>query len=69
MEDIILVQNAADVLQVVSGRDASHCPGENGTEPEEFDGQKAKIWIKITNIREENMIKAENLLIRSNDSN
>lgn len=63
------IRYIADVQEIVSDRDAMYCPGDKGTEPNEFEGEKAKIWIKITNIREERTIKAENLRIRSNDSN
>lgn len=60
---------AADVLEIASNRDTIPCPGEGGTEPEEFAGQKAKIWIKITKIREEHNLKAAMMKVRSTDSN
>ena len=68
-EDNNEIGYVADVLEIASSRDAIPCPGDDGTEPEEFAGQKAKIWIKITNIREEHNLKAEMLKVRSTDSN
>lgn len=61
---------SATVLEIVSDRDAQRCPGEDGSEPEEFaNGEPAKIWIKITDIQEENNLKAAMLKVRSTDAN
>lgn len=68
-EDNNEISYTANVLEIVSNRDAISCPGEASTEPEEYRGQKAKIWIKISNIREETTIRADMLNVRSTDSN
>lgn len=61
---------SAKVLEVASDRDAQKCPGEETSEPEEFaNGEPAKIWIKITDIQEENNLKAAMLKVRSTDAN
>lgn len=60
----------ANVMEIVSGRDAVVCPGENGSVPEEFDTDgTAKIWIKIKDIREENQLSATMFNVRSTDAN
>ena len=61
---------SARVLEIVSGRDAVACPDSKDYVPSEFaDEEKAKIWIKITDIKEENELKAEMLKFRSTDAN
>lgn len=69
-EDVNDIVYSATVLEIVSGRDAVKCPGENGSEPEEFaDDGTAKIWIKMTDIEEEQDLKAAMLKVRSTDAN
>ncbi len=53
----------ADVLEVFSAKLPVECP-EEGL-PVEFDGEKARIWIKIANIHEETKINASMLRITS----
>ena len=61
---------SATVLEIVSEREAQPCPGEEGSEPEEFqNGETAKIWIKIKDIENERNIKADMLRVRSTDAN
>ena len=60
----------ANVLEIVSDRDAIKCPGEQSCVPYEFRGDEtARIWIKISAIREESTIKAAMLRVRSTDAN
>ena len=69
-EDVNDIVYSATVIEIVSDRDSQICPGEEGSEPEEFaNGESAKIWIKITDIQEENNLKATMLKIRSTDAN
>lgn len=61
---------SAVVQEIVSDKDLSGCPGEAGSVPEEFgDEEKAKIWIKITDIQEETSLKAAMFKVRSTDAN
>lgn len=61
---------SAVVQEIVSDKDLSGCPGEAGSVPEEFgDEEKAKIWIKITDIQEETTLKAAMFKVRSTDAN
>lgn len=61
---------SAIVEEIISDKELSTCPGESGSVPEEFgELEKAKIWIKITDIREETAIKAAMLKVRSTDAN
>lgn len=61
---------SAIVQEIVSDRDLSDCPGEAGSVPEEFgDEERAKIWIKITDIQEETGLKAAMFKVRSTDAN
>ena len=69
-EDVNDIKYSATVLQIVSGRDAVRCPGEEGSEPDEFNnGETAKIWIKIADIKEEHDLKAAMFNVRSTDAN
>jgi hypothetical protein len=69
-EDINDIVYSANVLEIVSGRDAVKCPGEAGSEPDEFSNEEpAKIWIKISDIAEEHELKAALLKVRSTDAN
>lgn len=52
-----------DVLEVFSAKLPVECP-EDGL-PVEFDGEKARIWIKLTNIHEETEINASMMQITS----
>lgn len=54
---------SADVLQVFSAKSPVECP--EGGLPVEFDGEKARIWIKIANIHKESKINASMLRITS----
>lgn len=55
---------SADVLEIASAKLPVECP-ENGV-PIEFDGgEKARIWVKMTNIQEETQINASMLQITS----
>jgi hypothetical protein len=61
---------SAVVQEIVSDKELSTCPGEAGSVPEEFgDEERAKIWIKITDIQEETKLKASMLKVRSTDAN
>lgn len=61
---------AATVLEIQSEKEPSLCPGDAACIPKEFDeNEKAKIWIRIKDIREENNLTAEMLNIRSSDAN
>ncbi len=69
-EDVNDIVYSARVLQIVSGRDPVERPDDVAFVPEEFSDEiKAKIWIKITDIKEENNIKASMLNVRSTESN
>lgn len=54
---------SADVLEIYSAKLPVECP-EEGL-PAEFDGEKARIWIKIANIHDETQINASMLRITS----
>ena len=61
---------AATVLEIQSEKERCYCPDDIACVPEEFgDGEKAKIWIKIKDIRNEDELKADMLNIRSSDAN
>lgn len=61
---------SANVLEIVSDRDAISCPGEEISVPVEFRGEEtARIWIKISDIRTESNLKAAMLKVRSTDAN
>lgn len=63
------IRYSATVLEIVSDKNRLKCPGEKGSVPEEFgDNETAKIWIKITDIKEENL-KATMFRIRSTNAN
>lgn len=64
------IRYSAKVLEIASSRDSLPCPGEDGSVPEEYEGEySAKIWIKITDIKEENNLKAAMFKVRSTDTN
>ncbi len=54
---------SADVLKVVSAKSPVECP--EGGLPIEFDGEKARIWIKLADIHEETEINASMMQITS----
>ena len=54
---------SADVLEVFSAKLPVECP-EEGL-PVEFDGEKARIWIKLVNIQDETKINASMMQITS----
>ena len=61
---------SAVVQEIVSDKDLSNCPGEIASVPEEFgDEERAKIWIKITDIQREPNITASMLKVRSTGAN
>ena len=69
-DDVNDIVYSATVMEIVSGRDAVACPDDLAYVPCEFaDEEKAKIWIKITDIQEENELKAAMLKVRSTDAN
>lgn len=69
-EEVNDIKYSAKVLSIASSRDSLPCPGEEGSIPEEFGGEdEAKIWIQITDIREENELKAAMFNVRSTDAN
>lgn len=69
-EDVNDIVYSATVLEIVSGRDAVKCPGETYSKPEEIsDEATAKIWIKMTDIKEEKELKAAMLKVRSTGAN
>ena len=69
-EELNDIKYSAKVLSIASSRDSLPCPGEEGSIPEEFGGEdEAKIWIQITDIREENELKAAMFNVRSTDAN
>lgn len=55
---------SADVMEVFSAKMPESCP-ENDAYPVEFDGEKARIWIKLKNLTEETAINASMLQITS----
>lgn len=69
-ENVNDVIYAATVLEIASDGDGQRCPGDVCSEPEEFaNGEPSKIWIKITDIAEENTIKAAMLRVRTTGAN
>ena len=61
---------SAIVQEIVSDKELSVCPGEAESVPEEFGSEeRAKIWIKITDIQEEKGLKAAMFKVRSTDAN
>jgi len=54
---------SADVLQIFSAKLPVACPED--ALPVEFDGEKARIWIKLANIQEETQINASMMQITS----
>jgi hypothetical protein len=54
---------SADVLEIFSAKSPVDCP-DDGL-PTEFDGAKARIWIKLANIEEETEINASMMRITS----
>ena len=69
-EEVNDIKYSAKVLSIASSRDSLPCPGEEGSIPEEFGGEdEAKIWIQITDIREENELIAAMFNVRSTDAN
>ena len=69
-EGVNEIAYSANVLGIVSGRDRVRCPGEVGSVPNEFGyDEKAQIWIKIKDIKEEHDIKAQMLKVRSTGKN
>lgn len=55
---------AAEVLEVYSEKGPVPCPEANAVPPE-FYGEKARIWLKLKNVKEEHNIKASMLKISS----
>lgn len=55
---------SADVLEVFSEKLPAGCP-EEGAYPVAYDNEKARIWIKLSHIREEKKINASMLRITS----
>ena len=64
------IKYRARVLEVVSSRDQSKCPGDVSAIPEEYGPEeKAKIWLRLTDIEPETDIKAEMLTITATGAN
>lgn len=55
---------SADVMEIFSAKLPDSCPEDNAY-PVEFDGEKARIWIKLKNLTEETEINATMLQITS----
>lgn len=55
---------AAEVLDICSEKEPIPCPDVDGT-PADFNGEKARIWLKLKNVREEHNIKASMLKVTS----
>ena len=55
---------AAEVEQVYSEKDSVVCPDGSAT-PAAFNGEKARIWLKLKSVREEHNVKASMLKITS----
>jgi hypothetical protein len=69
-KDVNDIVYSARVLEIVSESDGVICPDCKAYVPSEFVyEEKAKIWIKITNIQEEKELKAEMLKFRKTNSN
>lgn len=61
---------SATVLEIISGREAVERPDDLEYLPKEFaNEEKAKIWIKIQDIQEEDELKAAMLNVRSTNAN
>ena len=62
---------AASVKEIVSDREAISCPDSTtGCRPDEFGmNAKVRIWIKIEDLVEETMLKADMMTIRSTGAN
>lgn len=68
--DINDICYSATVLGITSSKEPIWCGDSPDSVPEEFcSGEKARIWIMINNIREENDLRAEMFRFRSNDNN
>ncbi len=64
------IKYSARVLEVVSSRDNTKCPGEPEAVPEEFGrDERGKIWIKITDLKKEEALHADMLVIGNTGSN
>lgn len=62
--------HTATVLEIQSARERISCPGDAVCIPDEFGKEeRAKIWIKIENIKEEHNLKADMFRVRSSDTN
>lgn len=64
------IKYSARILEIVSSRDNIECPGRKEAVPDEFGiNENGKIWIKITDIKEESTLKADMLVVGSTGSN
>lgn len=60
----------ATVLEIQSSREHILCPGDAACVPDEFGkNERAKIWVKMKDIKEEHDLKAEMFRVRTTDSN
>lgn len=60
----------ATVLEIQSARERIYCPGDAVCVPDEFGKEeRAKIWIKIKDIKDEHNLKADMFRVRSSDAN
>ena len=60
---------SAVVQEIVSDKDLSNCPGETASIPKEFGDERAKIWIKISDIQREPNLTASMFKVRSTGAN
>ena len=64
------IKYSANILGIVSSRDSIKCPGEREAVPNEFGRDECgKIWIKIADIKREETLRADMLVVGSTGSN
>jgi len=64
------IKYSANILEIVSSRDSIKCPGERKAVPNEFGRDECgKIWIKIADIKREETLRADMLVVGSTGSN
>lgn len=62
------IRYSATIAEIESQREEFTCPGDPKTIPEEFGpDETGKIWFKLTDLKEENNIKADMLKFRNGD--
>ncbi len=69
-EGINDIKYSATIKEIVSNRDEVACPGDASMIPSEFGvNETAKIWFRLTDLKEENNIKASMLWFRATGNN